>query len=332
LSNQLKQALQYLIIFAIGGLFIYLVFKGTDWEDLWLKLKNTNYFWISVGMLVSLLSHVIRAYRATLLYDAMGYRISTTNSYHAVIIGYFMNYVIPRGGEVSRCASLMKTNQLPVEKGLGTVITERLVDLVILTLILGLVFILQFDVLYNYITSNANGSEAASSDWSMKLYVILALLAMGVFVFAFRNRLMQIGLVAKFFDKIKGFGQGLASIRFVKQPVLFIVLSLAIWACYILMMYFCLFAMESTAGLNFVQCLTVFAMGTIGVVIPAPGAGAGTYHFAVMQGLLLFGVDGADGKAYATIVHGAQMILFIILGIISSIFVLVQQKNKTTTP
>jgi uncharacterized membrane protein YbhN (UPF0104 family) len=96
------------------------------------------------------------------------------------------------------------------------------------------------------------------------------------------------------------------------------------------MMYFCLFALPNTSHLTFTQCLTVFAMGTIGIVIPAPGAGAGTYHFAVMQGLLLFGVAQDDGIAYATIVHGAQMLMFIILGSVSSLVVL--SKHKQNVP
>jgi uncharacterized membrane protein YbhN (UPF0104 family) len=93
------------------------------------------------------------------------------------------------------------------------------------------------------------------------------------------------------------------------------------------MMYFCLFALESTAQLSFINCLTVFAIGTIGVVLPAPGAGAGTYHFFVTQALVLFGIAKADGLAYATLVHGSQMILLIVLGILASIYVMVQKRN-----
>jgi glycosyltransferase 2 family protein len=93
-------------------------------------------------------------------------------------------------------------------------------------------------------------------------------------------------------------------------------------------MYVCLFSLEATSHLNFVDCLTVFAIGTIGVVLPAPGAGAGTYHFFVMQSLLLYGVSKEDGIAYATMVHGIQMIVLLILGAIASIIVMGKQKNK----
>jgi uncharacterized protein (TIRG00374 family) len=130
LSNQLKKAIQLLVIFGIGAAFLFFVFKGTNWPELWLSFTQANYSWIGLGLVISLVSHWLRAYRATMLYEAMDYKVSTLNSLHAVIIGYFINYFIPRGGEVSRCAALTKTNDVPLEKGLGSVITERLVDMV----------------------------------------------------------------------------------------------------------------------------------------------------------------------------------------------------------
>ena len=327
MSNQLKKYLQLAVIFAIGAAFLYFVFKGTNWSDLWQKFTHANYWWIAVGLLVSIISHWFRAYRATMLYEALGYQVSTTNSLHAVFIGYFINYFIPRGGEVSRCAALNKTNNLPIEKSLGSVITERLVDMLMLVIILGLVFLLQFDVIINYINTNLNAGSTQQT--GILKYVLLAIVIVGgASAYLFRKQLAKIALFHTLVEKLKGFLIGLLSIKEVKKPVLFIALSAGIWTCYILMMYFCLFALEATSNLTFAQCLTVFAMGTIGIVIPAPGAGAGTYHFAVMQGLLLFGVAQEDGIAYATIVHGAQMVMFIVLGAISSLAILGKQQAK----
>jgi glycosyltransferase 2 family protein len=147
-------------------------------------------------------------------------------------------------------------------------------------------------------------------------------------LFSFRKKLAQSPLVIRLFKMVQGFGDGLLSIRHVKNPAIFISLSVLIWIGYILMMYVCLFSLEATSHLNFVDCLTVFAIGTIGVVLPAPGAGAGTYHFFVMQSLLLYGVSKEDGIAYATMVHGIQMIVLLILGAIASIIVMGKQKNK----
>jgi uncharacterized membrane protein YbhN (UPF0104 family) len=143
-----------------------------------------------------------------------------------------------------------------------------------------------------------------------------------------RKKIIAHPLLQKIVVVCKGFAEGLLSIRKINNPLLFLLLSIGIWICYVLMMYFCLFAMQATAHLSFMDCLTVFVIGSIGMIIPAPGAGAGTYHFAVMQSLLLFGVAQADGIAYATIVHGVQMILLLAIGGVCSLLVLAQQQKK----
>lgn len=322
MSSQLKKVIQFAIILLVGGFFIYIAFKGTDWNDLLLKISDANWVWLSIGMLVSLLSHWVRGYRATLMYDAMNYKVSNKNSFYAVIIGYMMNYFIPRAGEVSRCASLSKTDGLPVEKGLGSVVTERLVDMAILLLIAGLIFLIQFDLIIGFIQNANNNIDAESSNNSYIKYVLLGLIVISALsTFILRKKLMQTPLYLRIVSLFQGFADGLLSIRHLKNPGLFILLSILIWSCYILMMYFCMFSMEATASLSFSDCLTVFLIGTIGVVLPAPGAGAGTYHFFVMQSLLLFGVSKEDGIAYATLVHGGQMFLLIILGIIVSVII-----------
>ncbi|MEN9459490.1 MAG: hypothetical protein RL135_2113, partial [Bacteroidota bacterium] len=294
------------------------------------KMASAKISWLLVGVLISIVSHWIRAYRATQLYEALHFKISTTHSFYAVLVGYMMNYIIPRAGEISRCAALSKTDDVPVEKSLGTVVTERIVDMALLVIILGVIFLMQFDLISNFITETVSSADGSSSNdgMSWKSIVLGIFVLFGIVIFAMRKRLVQTKLFLRIFELIQGFGDGLLSIRHVRNPVQFVLLSIAIWVGYILMMYFCLFAMESTSHLSFADCLIVFAIGTIGVVLPAPGAGAGTYHFFVMQSLLLFGVAKEDGIAYATMVHGIQMIVLLILGAIASVLVVAQQKKK----
>lgn len=315
---------------AIGAGFLFFVFKDTNWNELFSKMAAAKISWLLVGVLISIISHWIRAYRATQLYEALHFKISTTHSFYAVLVGYMMNYIIPRAGEISRCAALSKTDDVPVEKSLGTVVTERIVDMALLVIILGVIFLMQFDLISNFITETVSSADGTSSNEGItwKSIVLGIFVLFGIVVFAMRKRLVQTKLFLRIFELIQGFGDGLLSIRHVRNPVQFVLLSIAIWVGYILMMYFCLFAMESTSHLSFADCLIVFAIGTIGVVLPAPGAGAGTYHFFVMQSLLLFGVAKEDGIAYATMVHGIQMIVLLILGAIASVLVVAQQKKK----
>jgi uncharacterized membrane protein YbhN (UPF0104 family) len=277
-------------------------------------------------MLISMLSHYLRAYRANMLYEPMGYRVSNINSFYAVMIGYMMNYVIPRAGEVSRCAALNKTDGIPVEKSLGTVITERIVDLVFMFLLLGLIFIIQFRLIIDFIKNALENKtdETAAFPWK---WLLIGVFALGLLVlFLLRKKIAQHPAYQKVMSLLIGLKDGLSSIKRVKNPVLFVALSMAIWICYVMMMYFCLFAMQATEQLGFTECLTVFALGTIGVALPSPG-GIGSYHYFVSQALILFGVAADDGLAYATMVHGAQMILLMAIGAICSILVLLQQKN-----
>jgi glycosyltransferase 2 family protein len=325
-----KKISQYGLILLVGGFFLYFVFRDTNWNELFQKMSGANFNWLAIGVLISLISHWLRAYRATLLYEAMQYKISTTHSFYAVLIGYMMNYIIPRAGEVSRCAALRKTDDMPVEKSLGTVVTERIVDLALLLIILGAIFLLKFDLLTAFVkdTLANNAEEATSSTFNWKYLIIIGLGISATLLFILRKKLVKSKLFVKIFELIQGFGDGLLSIRHVKNPLLFVLLSVLIWVGYILMMYFCLFALEATAYLSFTDCLVVFAIGTLGIVLPAPGAGAGTYHFFVMQSLLLFSIPKEDGIAYATMVHGIQMIVLLILGALASLLVIAKQKQK----
>lgn len=325
MNNKSNKILQYLLIATIGGFFIYFVFKGTNWQEMFAKISNANFYWLSLAMLVGIFSHWLRAFRGVMMYDAMGYSISTKNSFYAVLIGYMMSYIIPRAGEVSRCASLNKTDSMPIEKSLGTVVTERLVDMLILLLIIAFLFVIQFDLLVNFISHSLDSkTESTTNSILIKSLLALFVIISIVLFFVFRKKIVQ----HAFYQKLKtGFTAGLLSVKQVKNPILFIVLSFSIWIGYLLMMYICFFAMQSTSNLGIFECLTIFAIGTIGVVLPAPAAGAGSYHFFVIQSLLLFGVRAEDGKAFATMVHGVQMILLLIIGSICS-YIVLKTKNK----
>jgi uncharacterized protein (TIRG00374 family) len=302
-------------------------------------MANANLYWLTLGVLISLVSHWLRALRATQLYSAMQYEVSVTHSFYAVLVGYMMNYIIPipRAGEVSRCASLSKTDDVPVEKSLGSVVTERLVDMVLLLLILSGTFIFQFDLISKFLIEAKNSIISKFTSllnlnnenlFLMKITLIIFLALTIIVIVKYRRKISQSKLFLRVFDLVQGFGDGLLSIRHLKNPFLFIILSVLIWVGYILMMYFCLFSMESTAHLNLLDCLTVFAIGTIGIVIPAPGGGAGSYHLAVASTLLLYGVNWEDGIAYATMVHALQMIVILVLGSIASLLVFSKQKKK----
>jgi hypothetical protein len=149
----LKKLLYYsgLLIFAL--IFGYIALKGIKIDELKLELLNVNYLWILIGILISLVSHFIRATRANMLYKNLGHHVTITDSYYAVLIGYMMNYFVPRSGELARCVTLQKTSQMPVEKTLGTVVLERVVDIVIFFAIALIITIINFDQIFGFFNS-----------------------------------------------------------------------------------------------------------------------------------------------------------------------------------
>lgn len=306
---------------------MYFVFKGIEWKELSQKLKGANYYWIALGMLVGVISHWVRAWRATALYMPLGFTVTSLRSFYAVMVGYLVNYIIPRAGEVSRCAVLNKTDDLPVQKTLGTVITERIVDMAMLVLILLLVFFMNAQLIVQYVNEQWQRRAGISLSGNKLIIAGIVLVAFVAGWFLLKKLAVH-PVVIKIKQILTGFAEGLLSIRSVANPVLFIFQSMVIWLCYILMMYFCLFALNATSALTFYDTLVVFAIGTIGMIIPAPAAGAGTYHFAVMQSLMLFGVSESDGIAFATLVHGVQMIVLIAIGIVCCIPVFLLGKKK----
>jgi uncharacterized protein (TIRG00374 family) len=323
----LKKVIQFFVILIIGGGFMYYVFKDQNLSELWQKMLSANLWWLGLGLFISIFSHWLRAFRATLMYDAMNYNIKTSHSFYAVLIGYMMNYFIPRAGEVARCASLSKSDNLPIEKSLGSVVVERIFDLIIMTFLLGVVFLLQFNLIWDFIQNTLQNNQLQSSSGLPLKWILLGVIIFILsIVFLLRKKIANHALYQKFVTLFKGFADGLLSIKNVKKPVLFVVLSLGIWTCYILMMYFCFFALPSTEHLSFEACLTVFAIGSIGVALPAPGAGAGTYHYFISKSLMLFGVASIDGVAYATMVHGSQLVLLIALGLVSSLILFLKKK------
>ncbi|MSQ78511.1 MAG: flippase-like domain-containing protein [Flavobacteriaceae bacterium] len=334
MNKSLKKTIQYSSILAIGGAFLWFVFAGTDWTELWSKIINANYYWISLGMAIGIVSHYLRGLRAVLLYEPMGFKVPVKHSFYAVLIGYFINYIIPRAGELSRCASLYKTDDIPVNKSLGTVVAERAFDLLLLVLILSFITLSQLDLINKVITKLGGETESVTEPrnfyLSIKFMLLVFVVVTGSVFLLFRKRLLAVPLVQKVLVLAKGFWEGIMTVRKVSKPSLFWIYSSGIWLGYLMMMYCCLKGMDATNQLGIMACATVFALGCVGIVIPAPAAGAGTYHYFIILALSMYDIPREDALAYATLVHGAQMILLIGLGAVSSVMVLLVQRKKIT--
>ncbi|MDR6562704.1 MULTISPECIES: lysylphosphatidylglycerol synthase transmembrane domain-containing protein [unclassified Arcicella] len=324
----MKKILQYTISLVLAGGLLWFVFKDISLSEMLDEFKKADYKWLMLSGILAIIAHVSRALRWKMLMKPLGYRPSTFNTTLAVFIGYFANYVIPRMGEVSRCGSLKKTDDIPFEKSFGTVLTERIFDVVSLLIVLALNLILEFDKLQHFFMEQ----------FASKIYLIVGLLAflavggiIGIYLFRkYQQRLSDVPVLGKIVGFLNGLLDGLMSIKKIEKPFLFIFLSANIWVMYWLSAYVLFFAIPETTHLSLLAGLTVLTMGSFGMAAPTQG-GIGPFHFLVGNALVLYGLPQKDGIILATFIHGSQMVTLLALGALSFLITLfIKPKTNDT--
>jgi uncharacterized protein (TIRG00374 family) len=305
------------------------VAEGENKADYLLNTWNeANKGWLLIMAAVSVISHLIRAERWRMLLKPAGHTISLKSSFLSVMVGYLVNLVIPRGGEVSRCYNLYKLEKTPVEVGFGTVVVERLIDVVCLVLLIGLSFLLESEKLFAFI----NSLPIESSGFSGKIKTILLLLSaaalVGLVLFLVVKRSARLrNLIQKI---VIGFKHGFSAVFNLERKGLFIFYTVIIWGLYFIMSYCVMLAFEATNNLGIGAVLSLFAIGSIAMAAPLPG-GAGSYHALVPAGLVfLYHIPQSQAVAFTFVFHGWQTLIFIVSGAISLIVtsVLAAKKNQ----
>jgi len=310
--------LKFLVFLGIGLGILYLVYRSQNAaymvecaenniaaEDCSLikkvatDFREANYFWIAMVLLAFTISNVSRAIRWNMLIRPMGYRPRFINAFLSTVLGYFANLGLPRMGEVVRGASLSRYERIPLEKVMGTIVVDRVVDVISILLLTGLTILLEYDTMLAF-TDQYVSLERFGSLGRLAIFGLLGMAIVGVLLWAFRKQLMQTSLAQKIINIAKGFWQGIQTIRQLDRPWWFLVHSINIWFMYFMMTYVCFFAFEPTAGLSALAGLVVFVFGGWGVVIPSPG-GMGTYHFLAQTALSMYGISGEDGFSWANI-------------------------------
>jgi uncharacterized protein (TIRG00374 family) len=334
MSSKVKSVLQYILIF---GATIFLIWfslrqlKVEDGQDKWTFLLQTwkaaDKGWLMVMALVAVASHIVRAERWRMLMVPTGNKTKLSYSFLSLMIGYLVNLAVPRGGEVSRCYNLYKLDKTPVEISFGTVVVERIVDLICLMLLIILAFVVEYEKLFAFINTLPWNVAGDDSKFMMLLYLFLfVLLFVGVFYFLIKKNQRFKNFVYKIWI---GFKEGLFSIFRLENKWLFLFYSALIWFLYFLMSYTVIEAFPQTEGLGMNAVLSLFAIGSIAMAAPLPG-GAGSYHVLVPQGLtFLYLIRKPDAVAFTFIFHGWQTAIMIVLGSISLIISSMIMKAKS---
>lgn len=324
--KQITTVLKFLIPLALGFYLLWHFYTAMDEptkEVFFRGIREANYFWISLSLILGWFSHLARAYRWKYLLEPLGLRPSFWHRYHALMVGYLINLAIPRAGEATRAALLYRTDKIPFSKSFGTIIGERVFDLVMLGLILLLAFSLNFEDILS-IRDLIRPQEDGNSGGINWLFWILLLIGFGFFIF-----LVAYFKVKKFRTKINIFIReimsGVFSIFKTKDPFGFIFFTLLIWFLYILYFGICFYAFDATKTFSFGGILIGFIAGTFGVMFTNGGIGAYPYLVGLVVAFYIGDQMESQematgiGKALGMIIWSTQTIGMIILGFISFI-------------
>ncbi len=289
--------------------------------------KGANYFWILLVLIAFTVSNISRAIRWNMLLKPLGYQPRLINSFLSVVLGYFANLGFPRMGEIVRPATLSRYEKIPLENALGTIVTDRILDVISILILTALALLVEFDNIWAFLLENASFSDKLDSLKTLGMYFVIFLALVGTVSFIFRKQMVKSPLFLKIKDIALGFWKGILSIRKVKRIGLFIFHSVNIWFMYFLMTWLCFFAFEPTAHLTMLAGLVVFIFGGWGVVIPSPG-GMGTYHFLVIAALSIYGINGDDAFSWANIAFfSIQIGVNVFIGMLALILLPIINRN-----
>ena len=306
----LQTLIKKILPLAIGVFFIWLSLKGTTQEErnaIWDSIAQANYVYVGLSILFAVLSHLSRAYRWKYLLHPLGYRPRFINSVFTVMIAYLANLGVPRSGEILRATALANYEKLPFEKVFGTVIAERIVDLVFLLFFILLALGVQFELIWDLLRPKTINYQ------TLVLLLLGGLIVMTGGRLIFRQSQNQWVLRAK--SLIAGFLQGVKSILSMPHKGWFLLHSVFIWAMYLAMFYTIKWALPETDVLTLTMIIPAFVAG--GIVISATNGGIGIYPFTVALVLESFGISNATGLAFGWIMWSSQTLMIVVFGALS---------------
>ncbi len=333
-KSRWKDVLRLVIFLGIGVFFIYWFLLKLDSDQkaaIWQSFREADYWWVAVAMLCSLLSHAVRALRWQLLFHPIGYRPRLNNTFGSVVVAYLANLAFPRAGEVMRCATMRTSEEIPMEKSLGTVVTERIIDVVAfgLVVLFGMVVMLGKAKDWLYDTLSEKFTHLPNMTMIVVALVVLAVIAFVVYKF-FWKRLLRFGLFKKVDDLARGMVDGVKSILHMgwKSSLLFLFYSFVIYLLYILGGLIIFHAFGETSWLGLRAAFVVYLFGTVGMTFSQ--GGIGVYPALVMMGLTdIYGISMEVGTACGWLLWGSQQAVVVAVGAAYLIyFSLIKRKNK----
>ncbi|OEK05915.1 lysylphosphatidylglycerol synthase transmembrane domain-containing protein [Roseivirga misakiensis] len=327
-----KDLLKLVFSIALTSFVIYNTSEDGDWKQAQEAIVDFNYGWIILSVFLSLISHLLRAYRWNLLLETQAYTPRLSTSFLAVMVGYLSSMAIPRLGEVTRCAILKRSNNIPISFSFGTVITDRLLDLFMLMLLLGILLSLKYQLLKTFFTDFVESKVPVLLDlWPLLLaFAVIGIVLVIWLVKKSRQGTSGNSLIDKVINFLTEAINGVKAIRKVKKPVVFLLATLGIWVLYFLMLYVISFGFDPTDEMSLSAGLAVLVMGSFGMATPVNN-GIGAYQAFVASILVAFGINYDDGYVFAVISQGSQLVTVIIIGFLSLVVLNFRKKKQIGT-
>lgn len=309
----LTNILKTLLPFVLGIGILWWMYRGTDWRDfMHCVFHDMHWGWMALSLVFGVLPQLFRAWRWRMALKPLGEQPRARVCADAIFLSYASSLVVPRIGEVARCGTLKKYDGVSFSKSLGTVLTERLVDSVMVILFTAVAVLSQLPVLLQFLRTTGMSMDQVLGRFTGTGYVVTALCAVAVLGFGY-YLFKNLSFFSKSREIARNIWTGIRSLRDVKNLPLYLFYSLGIWVGYYLHFYIAFFCFDFTCGINPVAAFLIFCVGTFAVLVPTPN-GAGPWHFAVKTMLILYGVAEPQAILFALVVHTIQTMEVVLLG------------------
>jgi hypothetical protein len=306
--------LKILMPLVLGAAILYWMYRGEDWQQIChVMTKEMDWTWMLLSFPFGILAQMFRGWRWCQTLEPVGERPRKSVSIHAIFLSYAASLVIPRVGEFTRCGVLKRYDRVSFPKALGTVVTERAIDSLLVLGITVTVLLLEMSTFGTFFRQTGTDLKSILHGFSWAGYFVAAVCAVAILILL-HFLLRKLSFYNKVRATVSGIWQGVTSLKDVRNIPLFTFFTLAIWASYFLHYYLTFFCFDFTKDLGIGCALVTFIVGSIAVIVPTPN-GAGPWHFAVKTMLILYGVQDEHALYFVLIVHTVQTMLVVALGI-----------------
>ena len=306
--------LKILMPLFLGGAILYWMYRGEDWQQiLHVMTEEMDWTWMLLSFPFGILAQMFRGWRWRQSLEPVGEHPRFSVSIHAIFLSYAASLVIPRVGEFTRCGVLKRYDNISFAKALGTVVTERAIDSLLVMGIAAIVLLLEMSTFGMFFRKTGTNLQTILHGFSWAGYLVAAISAVAILILL-HFLLRKLSIYNKVKMTFKGIWEGVISLKDVRNIPLFVFFTLGIWVSYFLHYYLTFFCFDFTADLGLGCALVTFIVGSIAVIVPTPN-GAGPWHFAVKTMLILYGVADEHALYFVLIVHTVQTMLVILLGI-----------------